>query len=86
MINVVMNNNAYGNTRDRQRLAHEGRYLGVSYGNADLAGFATSLGGFGVRVRATTTCALARRGPSIVDVVQDPLYGLPPGLTPPTTR
>ena len=92
VINVVMNNNAYGNTRDRQRLAHEGRYLGVFYGNADLAGFATSLGGFGVRVERddelapALAAALAQDRPAVIDVIQDPLYGLPPGLEPPATR
>lgn len=92
VVNVVMNNNAYGNTRDRQRLAHEERYLGVFYGNADLAAFARSLGGFGVRVERdeelapALAAALDQDRPAVVDVIQDPMYGLPPGLEPPASR
>ncbi|WP_285658229.1 thiamine pyrophosphate-binding protein [Actinomycetospora sp. NBRC 106375] len=92
VVTVVMNNNAYGNTRDRQRLAHDGRYLGVFYGNADLAAFARSLGAFGVRVERdedlppALDAALAQDGPAVVDVVQHPMYGLPPGLEPPAAR
>lgn len=92
VVNVVMNNNAYGNTRDRQRLAHSGRYLGVFYGNADLAAFARSLGGFGVRVERddelapALQAALDQELPAVVDVIQDPMYGLPPGLAPPAAR
>ncbi|MEJ2865566.1 thiamine pyrophosphate-binding protein [Actinomycetospora flava] len=92
VVNVVMNNNAYGNTRDRQRLAHEERYLGVFYGNADLAAFARSLGGFGVRVERDEELAPALQAaldqdlPAVVDVIQDPMYGLPPGLVPPAAR
>ncbi|MDD7939196.1 thiamine pyrophosphate-binding protein [Actinomycetospora lutea] len=92
VVNVVMNNNAYGNTRDRQRLAHEERYLGVFYGNADLAAFARSLGGFGVRVERDEELAPALRAaldqdlPAVIDVIQDPMYGLPPGLVPPASR
>jgi acetolactate synthase-1/2/3 large subunit len=88
LVNVVMNNYSYGNTRDRQRLAHGGRYLGVFYGNPDFAGFARSLGGFGIRVGkdadliAAVEEALAQDKPAIIDVVQDRMYGLPPGLAP----
>lgn len=92
LVNVVMNNFAYGNTRDRQRGAHGGRYLGVFYRNPDFAAFARSLGGFGVRVETDEALlpalreALAQDLPAIVDVVQDRMYGLPPGLTPPAAR
>lgn len=92
VVNVVMNNSAYGNTRDRQRAAHDGRYLGVFYGNADLAEFARSLGGHGARVTTDDELApalekaLAQDGPAIVDVVQNQMYGLPPGLLPPAAR
>ena len=92
LVNLVMNNYSYGNTRDRQRFAHEGRYLGVFYGNPDFAGFARSLGGFGVRVEKDDELApaveqaLAQDRPAVVDVVQDRMYGLPPGLTPPAAR
>ncbi|SFL31379.1 thiamine pyrophosphate-binding protein [Geodermatophilus ruber] len=92
VVNVVMNNFAYGNTRDRQRTAHGGRYLGVFYGNPDFAAFARSLGGYGERVEtdadlaAAVDKALAQDRPAIIDVVQDRMYGLPPGLTPPAAR
>jgi acetolactate synthase-1/2/3 large subunit len=92
LVNLVMNNYSYGNTRDRQRLAHGGRYLGVFYGNPDFAGFARSLGGFGVRVGKDADLvvaveeALAQDKPAIIDVVQDRMYGLPPGLAPLAAR
>ncbi|GAA3598021.1 thiamine pyrophosphate-binding protein [Nonomuraea rosea] len=92
LVNVVMNNFAYGNTRDRQRFAHEGRYLGVFYGNPDFAAFARDLGGFGRRVEREEDLgpaveeALAQPLPAIIDVVQDPMAGLPPGLMPPAAR
>jgi acetolactate synthase-1/2/3 large subunit len=84
-VDVVMNNFAYGNTRDRQRSAHGGRYLGVFYGNPDFAAFARSLGGCGVRVERDEDLgpaleeALAQERPAIIDVVQDRMCGLPPG-------
>jgi acetolactate synthase-1/2/3 large subunit len=92
VVNLVVNNYAYGNTRDRQRTAHEGRYHGVFLGNPDLGAYARLLGAHGVRVTSDTDLrpaiadALAHPGPSIVDVVQDRMEGLPPGLTPPTAR
>ena len=92
VVNVVVNNYAYGNTRDRQRTAHEGRYHGVFLDNPDLGAYARLLGAHGVRVtsdadlRPAIADALAHPGPSIVDVVQDRMEGLPPGLTPPTAR
>jgi acetolactate synthase-1/2/3 large subunit len=92
LVNIVMNNFSYGNTRDRQRTTHGGRYLGVFYGNPDFADFARSLGGFGRRVETNADLevavdeALAQGRPAIIDVVQDQLYGLPPGLTPPSAR
>lgn len=92
LVNIVMNNYAYGNTRDRQRSTHGGRYLGVFYGNPDFAAFAESLGGFGVRVEgdddlpSAVESALAQDKPAIIDVIQDQMYGLPPGLTPLAAR
>lgn len=91
-VNVVVNNDAYGNTRDRQRSAHGGRYLGVFYGNPDFAEFARSLGAFGARattddeVSPALRAALAQELPAVVEVVQDQMYGLPPGLLPPAAR
>lgn len=88
LVNVVMNNFAYGNTRDRQRSAHDERYLGVFYDNLDFAGFSRSLGGFGARVEkgddleAALEEALKQEKPAIIDVIQDQMYGLPPGLVP----
>jgi len=91
-VNVVVNNDSYGNTRDRQRSAHGGRYLGVFYGNPDFAGFARSLGAFGTRattdaeVAPALQAALEQDLPAVVEVVQDQMYGLPPGLLPPAAR
>lgn len=88
LVNIIMNNSAYGNTRDRQRLAHDGRYLGVFYENPDFAEFARSLGGHGSRVERDEDLAdavgraLSQDQPAIIDVVQDQMYGLPPGLVP----
>ncbi|MEQ3549852.1 thiamine pyrophosphate-binding protein [Pseudonocardia nematodicida] len=88
LVNLVMNNFAYGNTRDRQRAAHGERYLGVFYDNLDFAGFARSLGGYGARVETddgllpAVESALDQDRPAIIDVLQHPMYGLPPGLTP----
>jgi acetolactate synthase-1/2/3 large subunit len=92
VVNVVANNFAYGNTRDRQRTAHGGRYLGVFYDNPDLAEFARLHGAHGERVTAAAELvpalerALAAGRPAIVDVIQDRHEGLPPGLTPPAAR
>jgi len=92
VVNLVVNNFAYGNTRDRQRTAHGGRYHGVFLDNPDFAAYARLLGAHGVRVtddadlRAAIAEAIAQPGPSVVDVVQDPMEGLPPGLTPPAAR
>jgi acetolactate synthase-1/2/3 large subunit len=88
VVTVVANNFAYGNTRDRQRDAHESRYFGVFYGNPDLAEFARLHGAHGERVTRKEDLvpalerALASGKPSIVDVVQDRHEGLPPGVTP----
>jgi acetolactate synthase-1/2/3 large subunit len=92
VVTVVANNFAYGNTRDRQRTAHEGRYLGVFYDNPDLAEFARLHGAHGDRVTAADQLvpaierALASGLPAVVDVVQDRHEGLPPGLNPPAAR
>ena len=92
VVNVVVNNFSYGNTRDRQRSAHDGRYLGVFLDNPDFAAYARLLGAHGVRVTGDADLmpaideALAHPGPSIVDVVQDRMEGLPEGLTPPKAR
>jgi acetolactate synthase-1/2/3 large subunit len=92
VVNVINNNSAFGNTRDRQRSAHGGRYLGVFYGNPDFAAFARLLGAHGERVESADGLvpaldrALASGRPAIVDVIQDKHEGLPPGLLPPAAR
>ncbi|GAA5136309.1 thiamine pyrophosphate-binding protein [Pseudonocardia adelaidensis] len=92
VVNVVVNNYAYGNTRDRQRTAHDGRYHGVFLDNPDLAAYARLLGAHGARVTTDAEVgpaieeALAQPGPGIVDVVQDRMEGLPPGLVPPAAK
>jgi hypothetical protein len=37
---IITNNFSYGNTRDRQRTAHGGQYIGVFYNNPDFAAYA----------------------------------------------
>lgn len=89
---VVANNFAYGNTRDRQRLDHEGRYLGVFYDNPDFAAFARLLGAHGERVERAGELgpaldrALASGLPAVVDVIQSRWEGLPADLAPPAAR
>jgi acetolactate synthase I/II/III large subunit len=89
---VVVNNFAYGNTRDRQRIAHGGRYLGVFYGNPDFAAFARLLGAHGERVEKSGDLAgaidraVASGMPAVIDVIQDAHEGLPPGMQPPAAR
>jgi acetolactate synthase-1/2/3 large subunit len=89
---VVVNNFSYGNTRDRQRFAHGGRYSGVFLGNPDFAAFARLLGGHGIRVTSDDDLlpafeeALAQPRPCVVDVVQSESEGLPEGLQPPKAR
>jgi acetolactate synthase I/II/III large subunit len=92
VVTVINNNFAFGNTRDRQRTAHGGRYLGVFYGNPDFAAFARLLGAHGERVDSGADLvpalerALASGLPAVIDVIQDRHEGLPPGLVPPTAR
>jgi acetolactate synthase-1/2/3 large subunit len=92
VVNVVVNNFSYGNTRDRQRFAHGGRYSGVFLGNPDFAAFARLLGGHGIRVTSDDDLlpafeeALAQPRPCVVDVVQSETEGLPEGLQPPKAR
>lgn len=92
VVTVVADNYSYGNTRDRQRTAHGGRYVGVFYDNPDLAAFARLHGAHGERVTdaaelpAALDRALAAGGPAVVDVVQDEHEGLPPDMTPIAAR
>ncbi|MES3636583.1 thiamine pyrophosphate-binding protein [Mycobacterium intracellulare] len=86
---VIANNFSFGNTRDRQRVEHGGRYSGVFYGNPDFAEFARLLGAHGERVEAASELvpaiqrALDSGRPAVVDVIQDRSEGLPPDLVPP---
>jgi acetolactate synthase-1/2/3 large subunit len=88
VVNVVVNNYAYGNTRDRQRYAHDERYSGVFLSNPNFAHFAEMLGGYGEQVTRDEDVspaihrALDTGGPAIIDVVQGQLEGLPQGLVP----
>jgi acetolactate synthase-1/2/3 large subunit len=92
VVNVINNNFSFGNTRDRQKTAHEGRYHGVFYGNPDFAEFARLLGAHGERVETDAELvpalerALASGRPAVVDCVQDRHEGLPPDLAPPAAR
>ncbi|TDD70315.1 thiamine pyrophosphate-binding protein [Actinomadura darangshiensis] len=92
VVTVIANNFAYGNTRDRQRIAHGERYFGVFYDNPDFAEFARLNGAHGERVTRAADLgpaldrALAAGGPAVVDIVQDRHEGLPPDLTPMPAR
>jgi acetolactate synthase-1/2/3 large subunit len=92
VVNIVNNNFAFGNTRDRQRTAHGGRYHGVFYGNPDFAAFARLLGAHGERVERDEDLvpairrALASGLPAVIDCIQDTHEGLPPDLVPPSSR
>ena len=89
---VVMNNFAFGNTRDRQRFSFGERYNGVFYRNPDFAEFARMLGAHGERVESDEQFApalersLAAGRPAIIDVLQDRMEGLPAGLVPPGVK
>lgn len=92
IINVITNNFSYGNTRDRQRTAHEGRYLGVFYQNPDFAEFAKLLGAYAERVEQAEQVlpaierAIASGKPAVIDVIQDAHEGPPSGLVPPASK
>jgi len=92
VVTVINNNFSFGNTRDRQRTAHGGRYVGVFYGNPDFAAYARLLGAHGERVESEEGLlpalerALASGRPAVVDVIQDRHEGLPPDLVPPIAQ
>lgn len=92
VVAVISNNFSFGNTRDRQRTAHGGRYVGVFYENPDFAAYARLLGAHGERVtagaglRPALERALASGRPAVVDVIQDRHEGLPADLVPPPAR
>lgn len=85
---VVANNFAFGNTRDRQRVEHGGRYSGVFYDNPDFAEFARLVGAHGERVEVAADLvpaiqrALDSGRPAVIDIIQDRSEGLPPDLVP----
>lgn len=92
VVNIITNNFSYGNTRDRQRTAHGGRYTGVFHGNPDFAEYARLLGAHGERVEKDAELipaierALNSGSPAVVDVIQDVAEGLPPDLVPPAAN
>ena len=89
VVTVIANNFAFGNTRDRQRVEHGGRYNGVFYGNPDFAALARLVGAYGERVEKADDLvpaiqrALDSGRPAVVDIIQDQNEGLPPDLVPP---
>jgi acetolactate synthase-1/2/3 large subunit len=89
VVTVITNNFAFGNTRDRQRIDHGGRYVGVFYGNPDFAAYARLLGAHGEHVERPEDLvpaierSLQSGLPAVVDVIQDRDEGLPPDLAPP---
>jgi len=88
VINIIINNFAFGNTRDRQKETYDGRYLGVFYNNPDFAAYAKLLGAYGERVEKAEDLvpalerAMASGKPAVLDVIQDRFEGLPAGLAP----
>lgn len=92
VVTVISNNFSFGNTRDRQRTAHGGRYVGVFHGNPDFAAYARLLGAHGERVETEAGLlpalerAMASGRPAVVDVIQDRHEGLPSDLAPPIAR
>ncbi|WP_071394126.1 thiamine pyrophosphate-binding protein [Bacillus tuaregi] len=88
VINLVLNNFCYGNTRDRQKTGHNERYVGIHYNNIDFAAYAKLLGAYGERVESSEQLygaihrAIESGKPAIIDVIQDPFEGLPPGAVP----
>lgn len=88
IVNLITNNFAYGNTRDRQSSAHDKRYFGVFYDNPDFARYAELLGAHGERVtrpeelRDALERAMRSGKPAVIDVVQDRFEGLPADLAP----
>jgi acetolactate synthase-1/2/3 large subunit len=88
VVNLINNNFSFGNTRDRQRTAHGGRFHGVFYGNPDFAAFARLLGAHGERVERDADLvpaldrALESGLPAVIDCVQDSDEGLPADLVP----
>jgi acetolactate synthase-1/2/3 large subunit len=92
VVTVISNNFSFGNTRDRQRTAHGGRYVGVFYGNPDFAAYARLLGAHGERVETEAGLlpalerAMASGRPAVIDVIQDRHEGLPSDLAPPIAR
>jgi acetolactate synthase-1/2/3 large subunit len=92
IINVVINNFCFGNTRDRQETAHKGRYIGVFYQNPDFAQFAQLLGAYGERVEKASQFAPALERafqsgrPAVIDVIQDVWDGRPPGSRIPVAK
>lgn len=89
---IITNNFSYGNTRDRQRTAHGGRYIGVFYNNPDFAAYARLVGAYGERVEHADDLdgaierAMAAGTAAVIDVVQDRHEGLPSNLQPPPVR
>lgn len=92
VVTVIANNFCYGNTRERQKTGHGGRFIGVWHGNPDFARLATLVGAYGQRVERASELpdalrrAIASRKPAVVDVIQDRWEGLPPGAVPAAAR
>jgi len=88
VINLVINNFSYGNTRDRQKNQFGGRYIGVFYENPDFAAYARLLGAYGERIESADELLPAIRRairsgkPAVLDIIQDRFEGLPEGLAP----
>lgn len=85
---IVMNNNCYGNIRERQMVEFGGRLVGSLYENPNFSDLAGLFGIPGERVSSAAALpvalrkALEREGPALVEIIQAREEGLPPGITP----
>ncbi|MEM9580920.1 MAG: thiamine pyrophosphate-dependent enzyme, partial [Pseudomonadota bacterium] len=83
---VVINNARYGTIRAHQEREYPGRVSGTALTNPDFGAFAQSFGASAARVddldgfKQAVAEARARKGVSLIEVMQDPAY-LAPGKT-----
>lgn len=87
VVTVVFNNNCYANVKVKQMATYQGRVIGADFTNPDFAEFARICGAYGETVKSADnlTPALercfAQDGPSLLNVILDPVILSPPGTT-----
>jgi acetolactate synthase-1/2/3 large subunit len=84
---IIANDRAWGMIKGGQRLAYEGRYIGVDFTDARYDQLAEALGGYGERVtrpdqiRPALERAMESGLPAVLDVIVDPeVHMVPPDL------